>query len=337
MDPTAESDVQEGPAFEAAAAERGRRLDVVVAERFPGYSRSRVAVLAGRGQVLVDGRPRKPAFRLRAGQRVRVLAPSSDPVAIAPQSIPLAIVHEDADVLVIDKPAGMTVHPAPGHPRDTLVNAVLAHVPELSGIAGSLRPGVVHRLDKDTSGLLVIAKTDAAYRSLVAQLRARAVTRVYLALVRGTVRRERGAIAAPIGRHPIHRTRMAVVAHGRPAVTHFAVLERFPGATLVECRLETGRTHQIRVHLRHIGHPVLGDPVYGERRAEIARQALHAARLEFTHPRTGEAIVCTAPPPEDYARLLEILRAGNSPGAPSGRARSRKREVFGAMDRRPLG
>ncbi|HYM92022.1 MAG TPA: RluA family pseudouridine synthase, partial [bacterium] len=309
------------------AADRGRRLDVVVAGRFPQYSRSRVATLAGRGQVLVDGRSQKPAFRLRAGQRVRVLAPPSDPVVVAPQPIPLQIVHEDADILVIDKPAGMTVHPAPGHPNGTLVNAVLAHVPDLSGIAGPLRPGVVHRLDKDTSGLLVIAKTDAAYRSLVAQLRARAVTRVYLALVRGTVREDRGVISAPIGRHPVHRTRMAVVPHGRPAVTHVTVRERLEGATLVECRLETGRTHQIRVHLRHIGHPVLGDPVYGGGDGGIGRQALHAARLEFTHPRTGERIVCTAPLPEDFARALDTLRRAGSPGAPSGRARSGKREV----------
>jgi 23S rRNA pseudouridine1911/1915/1917 synthase len=327
VDPTADAGVHGGPIFEAAAADRGRRLDVVVAERFPRYSRSRVATLAVRGQVLVDGRPRKPAFRLRAGQQVSVLAPSSDPVAVTPQPIPLAIVHEDADVLVIDKPAGMTVHPAPGHRSGTLVNAVVAHVPHLSGIAGPLRPGIVHRLDKDTSGLLVIAKTDAAYRSLVAQLRARTVTRVYLALARGAVRRERGAIAAPIGRHPVHRTRMAVVSRGRPAVTHFSVLERLPGATLVECRLETGRTHQIRVHLRHIGHPVLGDPVYGGGGAGIDRQALHAARLEFTHPRTGERIVCTAPLPEDFAKLLGILRRGESQEASAGRARSRKREV----------
>lgn len=313
--------------FEAAAADRGRRLDVVVAVRCPQYSRSRVATLAGRGQVLVDGRPQKPAFRLRAGQRVRVLAPPHDPVGVSPEPIPLRIVHEDADILVVDKPAGMTVHPAPGHPQGTLVNAVLAHVPELSGVAGSLRPGIVHRLDKDTSGLLVIAKTDAAYRSLASQLRAREVTRVYLALVRGTVRSDRERITAPIGRHPVHRTRMAVVPRGRPAVTHVTVVERLGGATLVECRLETGRTHQIRVHLRHLGHPVLGDPVYGGAPAGIARQALHAARLEFTHPRTGERIVCTAPLPEDFARALDALRRGGPPGAPAGRAGSRKREV----------
>ncbi len=338
MGPTPES--REGAilSFEAAAADRGRRLDIVVAERFPDYSRSRVAALAGRGQVLVDDAPRKPAFRLRAGQRVEVLGLPSDPVSVDPEAIPIAIVHEDDDVLVVDKPAGLTVHPAPGHPRGTLVNAVLAHFPELSGIAGALRPGIVHRLDKDTSGLLVIAKTDAAYRSLAAQVRARTIARIYLALVRGTIRSEAGVIAAPIGRHPTRRTRMAVVPHGRDAVTHFAVRERFPGATLIECRLVTGRTHQIRVHLLHIGHPILGDPVYGSAHAEgIQRQALHAVRLEFTHPRTGERVVCTAPMPEDFGGLLARLRAigadkaaadkAAAGRAAAGRARSKNREM----------
>jgi len=257
-----------------------------------------------------------------------VLGAPSDEVSVAAEAIPLQVVHEDADVLVVDKPAGLTVHPAPGHPRGTLVNAVLARVPDLSGIGGSLRPGIVHRLDKDTSGLLVVAKTDAAYRSLAAQVRSHTVTRVYLALVRGAVRREAGVIAAPIGRHPTHRTRMAVTPRGRPAVTHFAVRERLPGSTLLECRLETGRTHQIRVHLRHIGHPILGDPVYGGAPAEgIGRQALHASRLEFTHPRTGTRVVYTAPVPADFAGLLAHLRALGTDGAAGGRARSKKREV----------
>ncbi len=317
--------------FEAAAADRGRRLDVVVAQRFPQYSRSRVALLAGRGQVLVDGTVRKPAFKLRSGQRVEVLGPHADPISLEPEAIPIAVVHEDADVLVVNKPAGLTVHPAPGRPRGTLVNAVLAHVPALSGIAGSLRPGIVHRLDKDTSGLLVIAKTDAAYQSLVAQVGARTVTREYLALVRGTVRRDAGSIAAPIGRHPTRRTHMAVVPRGRSALTHFEVLERFPGATLLKCRLETGRTHQIRVHLLHIGHPIVGDRTYGGARAAgIARQALHAMRLEFTHPRSGERVAYAAPVPEDFERLLARLRAvdvEDAKRARTGRARSTKREL----------
>ena len=326
MGPTADSTGSPVLIFEAAAADRGRRLDIVAAERFPAYSRSRVALLAGRGQVQVDGAPRKPAFRLRAGQRVQILGLPSDPVSVDPEAIPIAVVYEDADVLVVDKPAGLTVHPAPGHLRGTLVNAVLARVPGLSGIAGSLRPGIVHRLDKDTSGLLVVAKTDLAYRSLAAQVRARTITRVYVTVVRGVVRRDAGVITAPIGRHPTHRTRMAIVPHGRPAVTHFAVRERFPEATVLECRLETGRTHQIRVHLLHIGHPILGDPVYGGARAAgLQRQALHARRLEFTHPRSAERVICTAPIPDDIAGLLRRLRAAGA--AAGSRARSRRREV----------
>ena len=329
MSPTADPSAQAEAVFEAAAGDRGRRLDIVVAERLPGYTRSRVAHLAGRGRVLVNDQPRKPAFRLRTGQRVRVLAPPSDPLLVGPEAIPLAVVYEDADVLVVDKPAGLTVHPAPGHPGGTLVNAVLARVPDLSGAGGALRPGIVHRLDKDTSGLLVVAKTDRAYRSLVAQLRARAIVRVYLAVVQGTVRAEAGTIDAPVGRHPTHRTRMAIVRAGRPAVTHYRVAERLSGATLLECRLETGSTHQIRVHLLHIGHPVLGDPVYGHARVPgMQRQALHAARLEFTHPRTGERVICDTPLPSDVAALLGRLRREAAiPPIPSGRARPRKREM----------
>lgn len=295
--------------FEAENRDRGRRLDRVIAERLPDLSRSRIARLAGEGRVLVDGAPRKPAFRLRPGQRVRVLVPPPAPARLVPEAIPLEVRYEDADLLVIDKPAGLTVHPAPGHPSGTLVNAVLARTPDLPGIGGTIRPGIVHRLDKDTSGLLVVAKTEEAQRSLASQLRDHTIVRTYLAVVRGRVRPDAGVIAAPVGRHPVHRTRIAVTPRGREAVTHYSVLERFPDATLLACRLETGRTHQIRVHLAHIGHPVVGDPVYGRARApEIRRQALHAARLEFTHPRTGRRMVLTAPVPEDLARLLGRLR-----------------------------
>ena len=302
--------------FETASEDAGCRLDVVVAKRLPHLSRSRVTRLTQTGCVLVDGAVRKPSFHLRPGQTVRVEIPPPSEVALRPEPIALDVVYEDEDLLVINKPAGLTVHPAPGHPSGTLVNAILARVEGLPKAGGALRPGIVHRLDKDTSGLLVIAQTDDAHRSLAGQLRARTISRTYLALVRGRVARERGTIRAPVGRHPSHRTRQAVTERGRPAVTHYTVLERFAEATLLACRLETGRTHQIRVHMAHIGHPILGDPVYGHARVpELRRQALHAAQLEFTHPATGTRLMCTAPLPDDIARLLERLRSAAGSGA----------------------
>ncbi len=336
--------------FEAAPEDAGRRLDVVVAGRVPRLSRSRVAQLAEAGLVAVDGIVRKPAFRLRAGQTVRVEIPPPPRTELRPESIPLRVVYEDADLVVVDKPPGLTVHPGPGHPSGTLVNALLARAaaprpdgvnrdrgrgrrPPAAGgtaqravsaaagevegglapVGDAVRPGIVHRLDKDTSGLLVVAKTEGAYRSLAAQLRARTMVRMYLALVRGRVARDHGTIRAPVGRHPSHRTRQAVSERGRPAVTHYRVLERFRDSTWLQCRLETGRTHQIRVHMAHMGHPVLGDPVYGRARVpDLERQALHAARLEFSHPSTATRLVCTAPVPEDMARLLARLRSAAS-------------------------
>jgi 23S rRNA pseudouridine1911/1915/1917 synthase len=306
--------------FETDASDDGRRLDVAVAARVPSLSRSRIARLADEGRVRVDGGPRKPAFRLRPGQTIEVAVPPPVPSSVLPEPIPLDIVLQDDELLVVNKPAGLTVHPAPGHPSGTLVNALLSAVSDLAGIGGTLRPGIVHRLDKDTSGLLVVAKTDAAHRSLAAQFKAHTAQRTYLAVVRGRMRRDAGTIAAPLGRHPARRKRFAVLARGREAVTHYTVLERFRDATLVACRLETGRTHQIRVHLAHAGHALIGDPVYGRARApEIARQALHAARLEFTHPRTGRRVTCTAPLPEDMARLLARLRSAAAPGPDRGR------------------
>jgi len=298
-----------GTAFTVDAGDRGRRLDVVVANHLPNLSRARVAHLATGGRIFVDEAPRRPAFRLRPGQTVRVVLPPPEPSGIGAEPIPLDVVYEDQDLLVINKPPGLTVHPAPGHRTGTLVNAVLARVPDLPGIAGSVRPGIVHRLDKDTSGLLVVAKSDEAQRGLAAQLRDRTMQRTYLAVVRGTMPRPEGTVSAPLARHPVHRTRISVVPGGRSAVTHYTRLEQFADAALLACRLETGRTHQIRVHLAHIGHPVLGDPVYGRASApELRRQALHAARLEFTHPRTARRIVCTAPIPPDIAALLARLR-----------------------------
>jgi 23S rRNA pseudouridine1911/1915/1917 synthase len=232
-------------------------------------------------------------------------------VSLEAQPIPLAVVYEDADLIVIDKPAGMPVHPGPGHERSTVVNAVLAHCPDLAGIEGSLRPGIVHRLDKDTSGLLVIAKNDRAQTGLATQMAARTMRKEYLALVHGRPPPS-GTIDAPIGRHPGQRKQMAIVAEGRPARTHFRALGAVGPDTLVLARLDTGRTHQIRVHFAGIGHPVVGDTVYGKRSDLVARQFLHAWRLGFTHPRTGEWIQLEAPPPEDLLQALRtaLARAG---------------------------
>ncbi len=311
---------------------RGERLDRFLAG-LPdlGLTRARVQRLIERQLVLVEGRPARAAQRVRPGERVEVVVPPPQPLEARPEEIPLDVVYEDADLLVINKPRGLVVHPAPGHPGGTLVNALLARCPGLRAAGWStpaqgadgtwgevIRPGIVHRLDKDTTGLLVVAKTPEAHLSLSRQLKERQVRREYLALVRGQPPDE-GTVDAPIGRHPVHRQRMAVVAGGRPARTHYRVLERFPppggegrrsGYALLAVRLETGRTHQIRVHLAHAGHPVAGDPVYGGRRGELGLegQALHAARLAFVHPRTGEPVEFSAPPPPDLAAALATLR-----------------------------
>jgi len=293
----------------------GTRLDRWLAARLAELSRARLQTLIAAGGVRVDGRAVKASHRLRAGERVAVEVPPPAPEELLPEPAELAIVHEDAHVLVVDKPAGMVVHPGAGHARGTLAAAVLAHAPGVAGVGGPRRPGIVHRLDKDTSGLLVLAKTPAAYESLVAQLARRAVTRRYLAVVHGRVAREEGVVDAPLGRHPHDRVRMAVrpAGRGRPAVTRWRVLERFTRCTYLEVRLETGRTHQIRVHLASLGHPVVGDDVYGGRRrppspVPLAGYALHAATLAFVHPATGERVEFRAPLPARMERLLSHLR-----------------------------
>jgi len=291
-------------------ADNGARLDRFVADCLPDLSRGTVQSMIEDGLVLVDGMPRKSKFKMTAGQTVTVTIPEPELEEILPEPIPLAIVYEDRDVIVIDKAPGMVVHPAPGHPTGTLVNAIVHHAPEIA-IAGSNRPGIIHRLDKDTSGLIVVAKTDRARASLVPQWESRSVRKTYIALVHGVVGPDEGTIDAPIGRDPVHRQRMAIMRAGRSAVSHFKVLERFADATLVEVVIETGRTHQIRVHLQFAGHPVIGDSVYGRKMTvqgiAVDRQFLHASGLALTLP-DGRAVQFSAPLPRDLSIVLDHLR-----------------------------
>jgi 23S rRNA pseudouridine1911/1915/1917 synthase len=284
----------------------GLRLDQALARLMPGESRSRLARLIEEGHVLVDGAQAEPSLKVRSGEAVELeLKPREAAGGARAEAIALAVVHEDADLLVIDKPAGLVVHPGSGNWAGTMLNALLHHAPQSGNLP---RAGIVHRLDKDTSGLLVVAKNEPAQLALVRQLQARTVKRTYLALARGKVAAG-GKVDAPLGRHPVHRTRMAVVAGGKAAVTHYRVRERFAVHTLLECALETGRTHQIRVHLASIGHPIEGDPVYAGRGPRLlARQALHAWKLAFAHPRSGEAVSFESPLPADLQALLESLR-----------------------------
>src|SRR5689334_12419626 len=282
------------------------RLDRALAALLPEHSRSRIRTWIDAGHVLLGGAPADASRKVGGGERV-VVDPLFDPAAttFAPQALPLTIVHEDDALLVIDKPAGMVVHPGNGNRDGTLANALLHHAPQLAAVA---RAGIVHRLDKDTSGLLVVAKTEIAQTDLVRQLQARIVHREYLALAVGDIVRG-GAIDAPIGRHPVRRTSMAIVATGKEAVTRYEVRERFGDCTLLACRLETGRTHQIRVHLASIGHPLVGDPAYGRKRGlAFGRQALHAWRLGLVHPSTRQSMHWESRLPTDFAALLAVLR-----------------------------
>lgn len=300
---------QRAQAVHTLTAAGGERLDALLARRLSGLSRSQAAALIKAGYVTVNGSVEKAGIKPRAGASVVAVIPPTRESALIPEDIELRIVYEDGDIAVIDKPAGLVVHPAPGHETGTLVQALLHHMGALSVIGGEERPGIVHRLDKETSGLLVVAKNDAAHRSLSAQLQKKTVRRVYLALVDGNIKEDEGTVDAPIARHPIHRKRMAVAADGRQAVTHWRVLERFGQYTLVECRLETGRTHQIRVHMALIRHPVTGDGVYGGSQAlGLCSQALHAYELGLVHPRTGEEMTFYSPLPEDFQNVLDKLR-----------------------------
>ena len=274
-----------------------------------GLSRSRLRALTSEGHVTVNGVTARPAQRLRAGDVVVVLVPPARPPAnLIPQDIPITVIHEDADIVVVDKPAGLSVHPGPGHPDGTLVNALLARCPDIRGVGGEIRPGIVHRLDRDTSGLMVVAKNQLAHQRLTDQMRERSVQKEYLAATVGVVTPDRDTINAPIARHPYHRQRMAVVEDGRAAVTHYRSVDLVAGHTLLEISLETGRTHQIRVHLAHRRFPILGDPVYGRPSDLVSRQFLHAARLAFRHPGNGSWVNYSAPLPPELARAWDALR-----------------------------
>ena len=289
---------------------RGKRLDAFLAERVEGVSRAAAAKLIESGAVLLDGKNVSKSCKLAGTETVELTLPEPEPIDAVPQNIPLDVVYEDADVIVVNKPAGLVVHPAPGHPDGTLVNALLYHCgASLSGVGGALRPGIVHRIDRDTSGLIIAAKNDAAHQGLAAQLKDHTLARTYECVVVGNLREDSGTVDAPIARDPRERKRMAVVSGGRKAVTHWEVLGRYPGYTHVRCRLETGRTHQIRVHMAYIGHPILGDTVYGAKKPVpgLTGQCLHAAGLRFLHPRTGEPVELSCSLPEEFVNLLNKL------------------------------
>ena len=291
----------------ATTEDAGARLDAFLAGQLPDLTRSAAARLIEGGLVTVDGRPAGKSARLQGGEAVSVTLPEAEEPEAKPQDIPLDVVYEDKDVIVVNKPVGMVVHPAPGHPDGTLVNALLHHCAgSLSGIGGQLRPGIVHRIDRDTSGLIIAAKNDAAHNFLAAQLADHTLARTYECLAAGNFKEDSGTVDAPIGRHRTDRKKMAVVPDGRRAVTHWEVIARYRGVTHLRCRLETGRTHQIRVHLAHIGHPILGDTVYGAKKPVpgLAGQCLQAVELRFVHPRTGELVTVRCPRSPEFEQQL---------------------------------
>ncbi len=289
------------------ADKSGVRLDKYVVEKCSELSRTHTQKLIADGYITVNDRVAKAGLKLSAGDRVDIIIPPTAPSPLSPEAIPLNIIYEDDDLLVVDKPAGLAVHPAPGHPSHTLVNAILSHLPSLAEISNSLRPGIVHRLDKDASGLMLVAKNNAAQLNLINQFKARSVVKAYLVLVKGRLTPEDGIIEAPIGRDPRNRKRMAVVTEGRAARTQYHVVKYIGNYTLLEVRTETGRTHQIRVHLLAIGYPVVGDATYGVKSPFLSRQFLHACRLGFHLPATGEYVEFTSELPPDLAQALKAI------------------------------
>lgn len=297
--------------LQTSEADAGTRLDACLARAIEDLTRSAAAKAVEDGRVLVNGKAPNKSYKLTGHEQIEFTPEEPAPIDAVPQDIPLDVVYEDDDVIVVNKPSGLVVHPAPGHPDGTLVNALLYHCGDsLSGVGGERRPGIVHRIDKDTSGLLVAAKNDFAHLALSAQLADHTMARTYEAVVCGNLREDAGTVDAPIGRHPTDRKRMAVTSkNARHAVTHWSVIARYNGYTHIRCELETGRTHQIRVHMAHIGHPLLGDLVYGHKRPEkgLSGQCLHARALRFIHPRTGELVTFTCPLPDYFQDVLARL------------------------------
>ena len=300
--------------------DHGKRIDQFLAETDFNLSRSQAKHLIGQTSILLNQKPVKPSARLKTGDMISGSLPEPQPLSLTPEPVPLNVLYEDASIIVVNKPPGLVVHPAPGNPSGTLVNALLFHCKDLSGINGALRPGIVHRLDKETSGVMVVAKDDESYRQLTRQFKNRIVEKVYLAIAYGNMKEDEGLIDAPIGRHPDQRKKMSIrTKKGRIALTRWKVLERFGSFTFLEIYPQTGRTHQIRVHLSSIGHPLLGDPLYGRKGTvqnlksrecikKMNRQALHAHQLQFNHPHTGERVQFFAPIPQDIKETLNCLR-----------------------------
>lgn len=296
--------------FIASELDINKRLDLFLSEKFEHMSRSYVQGLIENESVKVNNKVKKSNYKLKFGDEISIEVPTPVELQVEGEKIPIDTIYEDSDVIVVNKPQDMVVHPAPGNYTGTLVNALLYHCKDLSGINGVIRPGIVHRIDKDTTGILVVAKNDNAHNKLAEQLKNHSMTRTYYALVEGNVKQDEGIVNAPIGRHPVDRIKMAVVKDGREAVTHYKVIERFGDYTLVKCNLETGRTHQIRVHMAHIGHPLVGDNVYGYKKQKfnLKGQVLHAKELGFIHPTSGEYIHFDSELPKYFIELLEKLR-----------------------------